>query len=205
VNTVNNTLSFLVQNGLVSKERNGQRVLYSLVIADAGWYVPWINLVRPKEDRSTNKKVRRRISKGFFRKELDCRVSNLRERFGKLENPLNDELIETLIELHKDVLPWLLLDKTEKPFCLECLSGTKSFFPMLLFQDSNEFCCPNCGISIPRISTENNRPAENPEEVKRRELFYSDEKKKQSYTEIERLLSKYEEGTVKKRKIIKKS
>ena len=206
-NTVNDALSFLVQNGLVSKERNGQRVLYSLVIADDGWYVPWIKLVRPKEEEpSTRKKVRRQMSKGLFRKELDRRLSNLRERFGKLvKDPLNDELIDTLIKLHKDVTPRLLLNNTEKPFCLECLNSTKSFFPMLLIQDSNEFCCPNCGITIPKISTETNRPTENPEEAKRRELFYNEEKKKKSYTEIERLLTKYKEGTIRKRKIIKKT
>jgi len=118
---------------------------------------------------------------------------------------LNDELIDTLIKLHKDVTPRLLLNNTEKPFCLECLNSTKSFFPMLLIQDSNEFCCPNCGITIPKISTETNRPTENPEEAKRRELFYNEEKKKKSYTEIERLLTKYKEGTIRKRKIIQKS
>lgn len=204
-NTVNDALRFLVQDGLVSKERNGPRVLYSLVIADDGWYVPWVKLVHPKEEPVIRKEVGRQMSKGLLRKELDRRVSNLRERFGKLvKDPLNDELIDALIKLHKDVTPRLLLNKTEKPFCLECLNSTKSFFPMLLFQDSNEFCCPNCGITIPKISTETNRPTENPEEAKRRELFYSDEKKKESYTEIERLLTKYTEGTIRKRKIIKK-
>lgn len=206
-NTVNDALNFLVQNGLVSKERNGQRVLYSLVIVDDSWHVPWIKLVSPKEETpSTHKKVRRQMSKGLFRKELDRKVSNLRERFGKLvKDPLNDELIDTLIKLHKDVTPRLLLNNIEKPFCLECLNSTKSFFPMLLIQDFNEFCCPNCGISIPKISTETNRPTESPEEAKRRELFYSEEKKKKSYTEIERLLTKYKEGTIRERKIIKKS
>jgi hypothetical protein len=206
-NTINDALNFLVQNGLVSKERNGQRVLYSLVIVDDRWYVPWIKLVGPKEgEPSTRKEVRRQMSKGLLRKELDRRVSNLRERFGKLvKDPLNDELIDALLELHKDVSPRLLLNNTEKPFCLECLNNTKSFFPMVLFQDSNEFCCPNCGITLQRISTETDRPMENPEEVKRQELLYSEEKKKKSYTEIERLLTKYEEGTVRKRKITKKS
>ena len=201
-NTVNNALSFLVQNRLVSKERNGQRVLYSLIIANDSWYIPWVKLVRPKEEPSIHKERGRQMSKGLLRKELDRRVSNLRERFGKLvKDPLNDELIDALIELHKeDATPRLLLNKTEKPFCLECLNSNKSFFPMLLIEDSNEFCCPNCGITIPKISTETNRPTENPEEAKRRELFYSEEKKKESYTEIERLLTKYKEG-----KIIKKS
>lgn len=206
-NTVNDALNFLVQNGLVSKERNGQTVLYRLVMVDDGWNVPWIKLVRPKEEEpSTREEVRRQMSKGLLRKELYRRVSNLRERFGKLvKAPLNDELIDTLIKLHKDVTPRLLLNNTEKPFCLECLNSTKSFFPMLLIQDSNEFCCPNCGITIPKISTETNRPTENPEEAKRRELFYNEEKKKKSYAEIERLLTKYKEGTIRKRKIIKKS
>jgi hypothetical protein len=146
-----------------------------------------------------------RISKGFFRKEIDRQVSNLRERFGKLVNdPLNDELIDAFIEIHKGSPSWLVLNIIEKPFCLECLNNTKLFFPMLLIQDSDEFCCPNCGITIPKISGENNRPIENPKDTKRRELFYNEEKKKKSYTEIERLLTKYEKRTM-KRKIIKKN
>jgi hypothetical protein len=205
--TINDALRFFVQNGLVSKERNGQRVLYSLVIADAGWYVPWIKLASPKDgEPSARKEVRRQMSKGVLRKELDRRVSNLRERFGELgKAPLNDELIDALIKLHKDITQELLLNITEKPFCLECLNSTKSFFPMHLVQDSDEFCCPNCGITIPKISTETSRPTENPEEIKRRELFYSEEKKKKSYTEIERLLTKYGEGPGRKRKTMKKS
>jgi len=139
------------------------------------------------------------MSKGFLRKELDRRVSNLRERFGRLvEDPSNDDLIDALIQLHKDVAHQVLLDNTEKPFCLECLSSTKSFFPLFLIQDSDEFCCPNCGISIPKISNETNRPIDNPEEAKRRELFYNEEKNKKSYVEIERLLAKYSQGTTRK-------
>jgi DNA-binding transcriptional ArsR family regulator len=204
--TINAALKFLVQKGLVSKERNGQRVLYSLVKADEDWYVPWIKLVRPKEKPSTLKEIRRQMSKGLLRREIDRQVSNLRERFGKLDDtPLNEELIDALIELHKDGSQRLLLDNIEKPFCLECLNTTKLFYPMFLIQDSNEFCCPNCGISIPRLSTETNRPTEKPEEIKRRELFYSgEEKKKESYIEIERLLTKYKQGSARKRRIIKK-
>ena len=147
-----------------------------------------------------------RVSKGFCRKEIDRQVSNLRERFGKLVNdPLNDELIDVFLKFHKDLPPRLLLKIIEKPFCLECLNNTKIFFPMLLIQDSDEFCCPNCGITIPKISGENIWSAENPKDAKRRELFYNEEKKKKSYTEIERLLTKYEKRTTRKRKIFKKT
>ena len=160
--------------------------------------------MHPKEEEpTTRKKVRTQMSKAHFRKELVREVSNLRERFGKLaKDPLNDELIETLVELHKDFTPSLLLNGINKPFCLECLNNAKLFFPMLLIQDANEFCCPNCGITIPRISTETNLPIENPEDSKRRESFYNEEKKKKSYTEIERLLTKYKEGTTRKRKMM---
>jgi DNA-binding transcriptional ArsR family regulator len=201
-NTINVTLKFLVQNGLVSKSRNGQKVLYSLVVADKDWYVPWVKLVLPKEERSTRKEIKRQISKSLLRKELDHRISNLRERFGNLvEIPSNDELIDTLIKLQKDKPEQLLLKNIEKPFCLECLNNNKLYFPMFLIQDSNEYCCPNCGISIPRLYTETDKPTQNPEEAKRRELFYGEEKKKESYTEIERLLTKYAEKTTKKRKV----
>jgi hypothetical protein len=146
------------------------------------------------------------MSKNLYRKELVREVSNLHERFGHLvKNPSNDKLIDTLIKIHKDVEPLLLLNKISKPFCLECLNNDKLFFPMFLIQEANEFCCPNCGITIPRISTETNQPIENPEDAKRRGLFGDMEKKQKSYTEIERLLTKYKEGTVKKRKSVKKS
>jgi hypothetical protein len=199
--TVNVALNFLLQNGFLSKKRNGQRVLYTLVRLDEGWCKPWIKLVQPKEKAALIKKGKK-ISNARLRKEIDRQVSNLRERFGKLvEAPLNDELIDTVMKFQKDVAPRLLLSIIEKPFCLECLNNTKSFFPMFLIQDSNEFCCPNCGITIQQLSTETNRPKDNSEEAKRRELFYSgDEKKKQSYTEMERLITKYEKGTRKKRK-----
>jgi DNA-binding transcriptional ArsR family regulator len=203
--TVNVALNSLLQNGLVSKKRNGQRVLYSLVKLDEGWYKPWIKLVQHKE-KAVLIQNEKKISNARLKKEIDRQVSNLRERFGKLvEAPLNNELIDTIMKLQKDIAPQLLLAIIEKPFCLECLNNTKSFFPMFLIQDSNEFCCPNCGITIQRLSTETNRPKENSEEAKRRESFYNgDEKKKQSYTEMERLIAKYEKGTRKKRKNGKK-
>ncbi len=146
------------------------------------------------------------LSKGLFRKEIVREVSNIRERFGNLvKDPSNDELIDTLIKLHKDVAPLLLLNKIRKPFCLECLNNDKLFFPMFLIQEADEFCCPNCGITIPRISTETNQPIENPEDAKRRGLFGDMEKKQKSYMEIERLLTKYRQGAVRKRKSVKKS
>ncbi len=200
--TVNDLLNFIVREGLVSKKRSGQRILYSLVVADDDWQVLWAKLMHSKKEQPlTPRKAKKQISKRFLRKELTREISNLRERFGTLvEAPSNDELIDTLLKLHKDVAPQTVLIKTRKPFCLECLSSTKLFFPMLLIEDSNEFCCPNCGITIPRITTETDQPLEKIEEAKRREQFYDAEKKKKSYTEIERLLTKYKEGTKKKRK-----
>ena len=76
---------------------------------------------------------------------------------------------------------------------------------MLLIQDSDEFCCPNCGITIPKISGENIWSAENPKDAKRRELFYNEEKKKKSYAEIERLLTKYEKKQKGKEKSSRKT
>jgi DNA-binding transcriptional ArsR family regulator len=204
-NTVNGALRFLLQKKLVLRKRRGQRVLYSLAKPDEEWYKPWIKLVKQKERAPKPVKVEKQMSNALLRKALDRQVSNLRERFGKLiEGPLNDELIDTLIKLQKDTSLKLLLSTMEKPFCLECLNNTKSYFPMFLIQDSNELCCPNCGITIQRLSTETDRPTQNSEEIKRRELFYNgDERKKLSYTEIERLLTKYEKGTPKKRKLRK--
>ena len=144
------------------------------------------------------------MNKVLFKKELIREVSNLRERFGKLDkDPLNEELIVTLVKLHEVGAPRLISD-IKKPFCLECLNNSKLFFSMILIQEANEFCCPNCGITIPRIGTETDRPIENPVEIDRRESFYDEEKTKKSYIEIERLLTKYKERAKRKRKKVAK-
>jgi hypothetical protein len=142
------------------------------------------------------------MSKRLFKKELEREVANLRERFGELAgNPRDEELIGILVELHKDVAPNLFLENIKKPFCVECLSNTKRFFKMHLIQDCDEFCCPNCGITIPKIDMDNTgQPVENPEEATTREWFYKEDKTKKSYTDMEQLLTKYEEPTVRKRK-----
>jgi DNA-binding transcriptional ArsR family regulator len=208
-NTVNGALRFLVQNGLVSKERKGRRVLHSLVLAGEGGQVLWTELTRPKkEEQLIRRKTGNPLSNSVFRRELDREISNLRERFGELAGaPSNDELIGALMLIHKDLAPEAILGTIRKPFCLECLSSTTTFFPMRLIEDSNEFCCPNCGITIPKISTETDQPIENPEDAKRLKAISDAEKKKKSYTEIERLLTKYKEGktriTVRKRKSAK--
>jgi hypothetical protein len=158
------------------------------------------------KEQPSNSKVRRRLGKRVVRKELDCRVSNLRERFGQLVNaPSNDDLINVLASLNKDVSPQVFLDKTEKPFCLECLNSAKKLFLMVFIQDSDEFCCPNCGITIPKISSETSRPTDNHEEAKKVEFFYKDDNDAKSYIEIERLLTKYEEGSPRKMRMKKKS
>jgi hypothetical protein len=145
------------------------------------------------------------MSKSLFREEVGREIANLHERFGVLDgNPSDDELIGTLIKLHKNVARVLLLKSIRKPFCLECLNNTKRFVPMLLLQDYNEFCCPKCGITIQRLSSETNRSTENPKEAKKREWFYKEEKKKKTYTDMELLLTKYEQQTARKRTVKKK-
>ena len=67
-NTVSNALAFLVRNRLVSKEKTGQKVLYRIIMADAGWYVPWVKLLRPKERPSPRKELKQHMSKGLLRK-----------------------------------------------------------------------------------------------------------------------------------------
>ncbi len=113
----------------------------------------------------------------------------MRESFGNL--PDTDELVNTLIQLTQNTTTAkVILDNIKQPFCLECLAESKLFIPMKLIADYDEFCCPKCGIAIPKPKNECS-PTENPEHTKLMELFYSTESKTQSYTKIERLLLEY--------------
>jgi hypothetical protein len=122
-------------------------------------------------------------------KEFTRRVLEMRENFGSL--PDTEELVNTLIQLAENsTTAKVLLDNIKQPFCLDCLAESKLFIPMKLISDYDEFCCPNCGIAIPKPKNEFS-PLENPEHTKLMELFYSAESKTQSYSKIERLLLEY--------------
>jgi hypothetical protein len=142
------------------------------------------------------------MSRSLFREEIGREIANLRERFGELAgNPSDDELIDTLIKLHKYAARLLVLKSVRKPFCLECLNDTKRFVPMLLLQDYNEFCCPKCGIAIEKLNSETNQSTENSTEPQKREWFHKEEKKKKTYTDMEMLLTKYAKRMATKRKV----
>jgi len=144
------------------------------------------------------------MNKNLFREEIGREIANLRERFGELAgNPSDDKLICALIKLHKYAARLLVLKSVRKPFCLECLNDTKRFVPMLLLQDYNEFCCPKCGITIEKLNSETNQSIENLTEPQKREWFYKGEKKKETYTDMEMLLTKYAERMATKRKVRK--
>ena len=132
------------------------------------------------------------IKKIYDVKELSRRVLEMRENFGSLpENPDNEELVNTLIQIAENTTTAKgLLDNIKQPFCLDCLAESKLFIPMKLIADYDEFCCPNCGISISKPKNEFS-PIDNPEHTKLMELFYSAESKTQSYSKIERLLLEY--------------
>jgi hypothetical protein len=136
-----------------------------------------------------NQPITTPIKKICDKKELNRRVLEIRESFGNL--PDTDELVNTLIQLAQNITTAkVLLDNIKQPFCLECLSESKLFIPMKLIADYDEFCCPSCGIAIPKPKNEFN-PMENSEHTKLMELFYSRESKTQSYSKIERLLLEY--------------
>jgi hypothetical protein len=193
-NTVNVALKFLFKKGLINKERKEHRVYYSLVIGHDGGGVPWVELMCPKEaEIAIRKEVTQQIRVIDFRKELGRRVLEMREKFSSLpKNPENEELVNILIQIGENsATAKVLLDNIKQPFCLECLADSKLFIPMKLVIDYDEFCCPNCGIAIPKPKNEVNRPIENSEQTKLMELFYKKESKEISYSKIERLLLKY--------------
>lgn len=139
-----------------------------------------------------NQPITAAINKICDEKDLNRRVLEMRENFGSLpENPDHEELVNTLIRLAQNATTAKVIrDNIKQPFCLDCLAESKSFIPMKLIADYDEFCCPNCGISIPKPKNEFS-PLENPEHTKQMELFYSIESKTQSYSKIERLLLEY--------------
>jgi hypothetical protein len=145
------------------------------------------------------------MNRSLFREEIGREIANMRERFGELTgNPSDEELIDTLVKLHKYVTRRLVLKSVRKPFCLECLNDTKRFVSMLFLQDYNEFCCPKCGITIQKLNLETNQSTENSKEAQKREWFYKGEQKKKTYTDMEILLMKYAERMATKRKVRKK-
>jgi hypothetical protein len=143
------------------------------------------------------------MRRSLFREEIGREIANLRERFGELAgNPSDDELIDAILKPHEHATHLLVLKSARKPFCLECLNDAKQFVPMLFLQDYNEFCCPKCGITIEKLTSEN-QSTENSIKPQKREWFYKGEQEKKTYTDMEMLLTKYAERMATKRKVKK--
>ena len=105
-----------------------------------GWNLPWLDLMMSEDDWKTS-----------WKHILNNVENKLSQRLVKLLKDLlvdpNLDLIEVLNELEMNEVPLEILKlHNQQPFCLECLKKEKRFVRMVLCEQSEEHCCPNCGV-----------------------------------------------------------
>jgi len=109
-----------------------------------GWNFPWLDLMMSMEDW--------RIPwKHVYSEATDGAEEKLGKRFVMLLKDLlvdpNLDLIEVLEELEMGEIPLETFQlHNQEPYCLECLKKEKQFIRMILCEQSEEHCCPNCGV-----------------------------------------------------------
>jgi hypothetical protein len=140
-------LDFLKKKGmLVSYNFTTKCVMFRMVRTlplRYGWNFPWLDLMMSAEDWKTPWK--------HVYGEAGDAEDKLGKRFVKLLRDLlvdpNLDLIEVLAELEMEEVPLETFKlHNQEPYCLECLKKEKKFVRMILCEQSEEHCCPNCGV-----------------------------------------------------------
>ncbi|MCW4053328.1 MAG: hypothetical protein NWE84_00205 [Candidatus Bathyarchaeota archaeon] len=140
-------LDFLKDKGMIVSYNFANCVTFRMVRTQPlryGWNFPWLDLMMSEDDWKTpwNR---------VYEKTVGDAQEKLGKRFLKLLKDLlidsNLDLIEVLEELKMTEVPLETLKlHNQEPFCLECLKKNKRFVRMILCEQSEEHCCPNCGI-----------------------------------------------------------
>jgi len=145
---LSSALDFLKEKGMiVSYNVTTKCVIFRMVRTQPlryGWNFPWLDLMMNAEDWKTP-------WKRFCRKAADDAEDKLDKQFVKLLKDLlvdpNLDLIEVLEELEMTEAPLEVLKlHNQEPYCLECLKKEKRFVRMILCEQTEEHCCPNCGV-----------------------------------------------------------
>lgn len=139
-------LSFLKEKGMIVSYNFANRPTFRMVRTQPlryGWNLPWLDLMMSDDEWKIPWKhvVYGKTEENF---KLDKRFVRLLKAL--LVEP-NLDLIEVLekLEMTEVSLETLKLHNQE-PYCLECLEKEKQFVRMVLCEESEEHCCPNCGV-----------------------------------------------------------
>ena len=145
--TLGDTLDFLKEKGMiVSYKFTTKCVMFRMVRTlplRYGWNFPWLDLMMNAEEWKTP-------WKHVYGEACDAEDKMSKKLVKLLREMLfhpNLDLIEVLEELEMDEVSLETLKlHNQEPYCLECLKKEKRFFRMILCEQSEEHCCPNCGI-----------------------------------------------------------
>lgn len=145
--TIRSALDFLKEKGMIVRYNFANCVTFRMVRTQPlryGWNFPWLELMMSEDDWKTP-------WKRVYEEAVGDAQDKLGKRFLKLLKDLlidpNLDLIEVLAELKMTEVPLETLKlHNQEPFCLECLKKDKRFVRMILCEQSEEHCCPNCGI-----------------------------------------------------------
>jgi hypothetical protein len=140
-------LDFLKDKGMIVSFNFGSGERFRMVRTQPlkyGWNFPWLDLMMSEEDWKTP-------WKHVCEEVADGAEDKLGKRFVKLLKDLlvdpNLDLIEVLEELEMDGVPLEAFKlHNQEPYCLECLKKEKRFVRMVLCEQSEEHCCPKCGV-----------------------------------------------------------
>jgi len=146
--TLSAALDFLKDEGMiVSYNFTTKCVMFRMVRTlplRYGWNFPWLDLMMNVEDWKIP-------WKHVYEEVADCAENRLNKRFNRLLKDLlvypNLDLIEVLEELEMTEVPMEVFKlHNQEPYCLECLKKENRFVRMILCEQSEEHCCPNCGV-----------------------------------------------------------
>ena len=145
--TLDSALDFLKEKGMIVSYNFTNCVTFRMVRTQPlryGWNFPWLDLMMSEDDWKTP-------WNHFYEEAVADAQNKLGKRFVKLLKDLlidpNLDLIEVLEELRITKVPLEKLKlHNQEPYCLECLKKEKRFVRMILCEQSEEHCCPNCGI-----------------------------------------------------------
>ncbi len=147
--TLGSALLFLKEKGMVVSYNFTNRETFRMVRTQPpkyGWNLPWLDLMMSADDWKSPWKgvVNRKVEKGDPEEKLKTRFRKLLKDL--LVDP-NLDLIQVLEEIKMTEVPLEVFKlHNQEPYCLECLKKERRFIRMILCEQSEEHCCPNCGV-----------------------------------------------------------
>jgi hypothetical protein len=142
-------LRFLKAKGMIVSYNFTNRETFRMVRTQPlryGWNLPWLDLMMSEEDWKTPWKslVHSKAKENKGRDKMNSRFRKLLK--DVLVEP-NLDIIEVLEELEMAEVPLEVFKlHNQEPYCLECLRNERRFVRMILCEQSEEHCCPNCGV-----------------------------------------------------------